>query len=62
MALYTVLENPFLTTEGRLMNAQNAGERNICRFDGERRTETEFFFLRLPCADRMYLASYLGFP
>jgi hypothetical protein len=40
-------------TEGRLMSAQNAGERNICRFDGERGNETEFFFLRLSCADRM---------
>jgi hypothetical protein len=40
-------------TEGRLMSAQNADERNICRFDRERGNETEFFFLRLSCADRM---------
>lgn len=40
-------------TEGRLMSAQSPGERNVCRFDGERGTETDFFFLRLSCANRM---------
>ncbi|KAH8691092.1 heterokaryon incompatibility protein-domain-containing protein [Phaeosphaeriaceae sp. PMI808] len=40
-------------TEGRLMSAQDAGERNVCRFDGERGIETDFFFLRLSCADQM---------
>jgi Heterokaryon incompatibility protein (HET) len=40
-------------TEGRLMSAQNPGERNVCRFDAERGTETDFFFFRLSCASRM---------
>lgn len=40
-------------TEGRLMSAQDLGERNVCRFDGERGIQTDFFFLRLSCADRM---------
>jgi len=40
-------------TEGRLMSAQTAGERNVCRFDGERGNETEFFFLRLSCGEGM---------
>lgn len=40
-------------TEGRMLSAQDAGERNMCRFDGERGTETNFFFLRLACSSGM---------
>jgi hypothetical protein len=40
-------------TEGRLMSAQGPGERNVCRFDGERGTETDFFYLRLSCTSGM---------
>jgi hypothetical protein len=35
------------------MSAQGPSERNVCRFDGERGTETDFFFLRLSCANGM---------
>jgi hypothetical protein len=40
-------------TEGRLMSAQEPGERNVCRSYGGRGSGTEFFFLRLSCAHRM---------
>lgn len=35
------------------MSAQDAVERNVCRFDRERGNEMDFFFLRLSCVDRM---------
>jgi hypothetical protein len=40
-------------TEGRLMSAQSPGKRNVCRFDSERGTETDFFFLRLSYANQI---------
>ena len=49
-------------TEGRLMSAQGPGERNICRFDSERGTETDFYFLRLSCTDRLEFHQCRGMP
>ena len=40
-------------TEGRLMSTQGPGECNVCRFDGKRGTETDFFYLRLSCTSGM---------
>ncbi|KAH7348911.1 hypothetical protein BKA65DRAFT_477297 [Rhexocercosporidium sp. MPI-PUGE-AT-0058] len=39
--------------EGRLMSARGPGERNVCRFGGERGTETDVFYLRLSCTSGM---------